>query len=242
MGSPGRTGPNNFTSSSQNPFINPATPSNAGTYTVTVTGTNTCMATGTADVTVNPLPVISTRDGNASFLFWRPNGSIQTTVTGGTTPYSYSWTPSSLNGQPNPTGLAAGTYSLTVSDGQSCFANSSTTVTQPAVLTLNCLQQSPVSTPGGNDGSASIAIGGGTAPYTYAWSGASGGSASAASAGIYIISNLVAGSYSLTLTDFGAARRLAAFPSPHPAAPVLPSAPSSRSRSSAAAAWTAPSP
>jgi hypothetical protein len=49
------TGPNNFTSTLSNPTINNALSVNAGVYTLTVTGQNSCNNTSTTNVVVNEI-------------------------------------------------------------------------------------------------------------------------------------------------------------------------------------------
>ncbi|MBK9016261.1 MAG: SprB repeat-containing protein [Saprospiraceae bacterium] len=129
------------------------------------------------------------------------DGAIALTVAGGATPYGFDWNDNSLDGIEDPTGLAAGNYAVTVSDASGCMVNGSAGVTEPSPLSLSCAQQSPVTTAGGSDGVASITFGGGTGNYEYAWSGAASGSVANAPAGVATISNLPAGTYSLTLTD-----------------------------------------
>jgi gliding motility-associated-like protein len=91
----------------------------AGTYTVTVTGTNTCSAS---------LPVLLTEPGKLSIgtiisdaKCASYNGSIISTVNGGTTPYSYAWSNAATTA--SVTNLAAGTYSLLVTDAKACLAS-----------------------------------------------------------------------------------------------------------------------
>ena len=81
-----------------------------------------------------------------------------------------------FDGIEDPTGLLAGTYLVTVTDGAGCTANATVTLTNPAALVLVCAQQNPVSTIGGSNGSATVQISGGMAAYTLAWSGAASGS------------------------------------------------------------------
>ncbi len=59
------------------------------------------------------------------------NASLNSTVNGGTTPYSYAWSNSSTDS--NISGVAAGGYSLTVTDNNGCTASASTTV-----LSISC--------------------------------------------------------------------------------------------------------
>ena len=68
-------------------------------------------------------------------VYKRQNGTITANIpTGGTTPYTYSWSPS---GGANITAssLSAGTFTVTVTDAHGCTAIASATLTQPATLT-----------------------------------------------------------------------------------------------------------
>jgi hypothetical protein len=107
---------------------------------------------------------------------------------GGTAPYTYAWSNGATGA--NVTGLAAGSYSVTVTDAGGCSATQSFTITQPTALAAT-VTTAPVSCAGGT-GSASIVASGGTSPYTYNWS--SGGSGTSAT-------GLANGSYTVTVTD-----------------------------------------
>jgi len=118
------------------------------------------------------------------------NGAVTVTVTGGTSPYTYAWSTGSTN--MSVSSLPAGTYWVTVTDGGSATATSSATVTQPALLTASASVVSHVSIYQGSDGSATVAPGGGTSPFTYNWSNSTTTQAN---------SNLTAGTYWVTVTD-----------------------------------------
>lgn len=171
-----------------------ATGLSAGTYTVTISDNNGCTATLTTSITQPPVLSANVGTTNAT-CFGSSNGTATATGSGGVTPYGISWS----NGASGPllTGLPAGTYTATVTDGNSCTASQTGTVGQPPALQIS-LVVSAVSCFGGNDGSV-VATGSGGAPgaggYTFAWSTGSNGPT---------INNLAAGNYTVTMTDSNA--------------------------------------
>ncbi len=161
----------------------------AGSYTVTVTDANGCIETAT--ITINDLgggTATAAVDNNAS-CNGVCDGQATVTMTGGTTPYTYLW--SSGGTGATETGLCAGTYTVDVTDANGCVASTSVTITEPAVLTASTTGND-VSCNGVCDGDATVTAGGGTTPYTYAWS--SGGTA-------INETGLCAGTYTVTVTD-----------------------------------------
>jgi hypothetical protein len=118
------------------------------------------------------------------------NGSITITPNGGSGTYpSYHWS----NGAPtqNVSNLCAGSYSVTVTDGNSCTARNSYTINQP----LNLVLQStilPATCAGSCDGSIDLTVAGGCTPYTYIWNN---GAVS------QDIGSIVQGIYSVTVSD-----------------------------------------
>ena len=160
----------------------------AGTYNVTVTDAHGCEATASYTVT-QPAVLVATGSGTNVSCNGGNNGTATVTVTGGTEPYTYLWS----NGATTQSisGLTAGTYNVTVTDAHGCEATASYTVTQPAVLVATG-SGTNVSCNGGNNGTATVTVTGGTEPYTYLWSNG---------ATTQSISGLVAGTYSVTVTD-----------------------------------------
>ncbi|PJJ06974.1 SprB-like repeat protein [Flavobacterium sp. 1] len=164
----------------------------AGSYTVTVTDANGC--TATRNYTITQPSAISTATGSQTNVSCNggTNGSASVSPSGGTPGYTYSWSPSGGTAA-TATGLAAGSYTVTVTDANGCTATRNYTITQPSAISTATGSQTNVSCNGGTNGSASVSPSGGTPGYTYSWS-PSGGTAATAT-------GLAAGSYTVTVTD-----------------------------------------
>ncbi|MEO8148241.1 MAG: GEVED domain-containing protein [Bacteroidia bacterium] len=117
------------------------------------------------------------------------NGALDINASGGTPPYSYSWN----NGAStkNLSGLAAGTYTCTITDSRGCTTTISVTITQPLTLSANCLSTNAVCF-NANNGTVTVGASNGTGPYNYLWSNGS----TNASQG-----SLAPGTYTVTVTD-----------------------------------------
>ncbi len=160
-----------------------------GTYDVTVTDAASCAVVSNGTVSGPSLLSAATSPMNPAC--GSANGSITATSTGGTLPYTYTWD-AAANGQTTPTatGLAAGTYIVTVEDNNGCTAIVSTTIASPGGPTATV--SSTNATCGSNNGSATATPAGGTPPYTYNWNNGQT---------VQTAINLAAGSYSVTITD-----------------------------------------
>ena len=88
---------------------------------------------------------------------------------------------------------------MTVTDANGCAASQVVTISSGA--TAIAIIAAPTDGTCGNTGSIAVTISGGQPNYTINWTGASSGSATAGSGG-YTISDLVAGDYTITVTDF----------------------------------------
>jgi len=94
------------------------------------------------------------------------NGSASSTVSGGITPYTYTWSNSQTT--PNINSLSAGTYTLNITDNNGCSGSASVAISQPS--TISVIANSVPTNVGGCTGSAWVSsVSGGTAPYTYLW-------------------------------------------------------------------------
>jgi gliding motility-associated-like protein len=160
-----------------------------GTYTVTVTDANGCSATASATITQNDaLTIAATGTTNVS-CNGLSDGSLNITVSGGVSPYTFVWSNGATT--EDVTGLSAGSYSVTVTDAAGCTGSASFTISQPNELTIEATADN-VSCEGGSNGAADLLIGGGTLPYSFAWSNGST---------IEDLTGLSAGVYSVTVTD-----------------------------------------
>ncbi|MES2330753.1 MAG: SprB repeat-containing protein, partial [Bacteroidota bacterium] len=162
----------------------------AGTYTVTVTDANHCVATATVTIT-EPAAAIRISPSQVNVLcYGASTGSINSNVSGGTAPYAYSWTGGAQTA--DISGLAAGTYTVTVTDANHCVATATVTITEPAAAIRISPSQVNVLCYGASTGSINSNVSGGTAPYAYSWSNG---------AQTADISGLAAGTYTVTVTD-----------------------------------------
>ncbi len=180
------TAPYTYTWSTGN-ATNAITGLNAGTYSVTVKDATGCVTIQSITIGQGNSLTINVDVTNVS-CFGLSNGVATAMIVGGSAPYTYNWSNGSKT--PSVNGLPFGNYSVTVTDAAGCTSNKQFTVSQPSAIgiTIN------ITNPNCNSGKGSMTanVTGGTAPYTYIWSNA--GNATT-------ISNLSAGSYSVTVTD-----------------------------------------
>ncbi len=158
-----------------------------GIYTVTVTSGG-CSATSSAIVNNTNGPSVTVLQTDPT-CFNSNNGSATLVVSGGSSPYSYTW--SNASTASSITGAGSGTYTVIVTDASNCQATKTVTLTQPNAITFNPTIAN-VNCFGDNTGSISLSVAGGTSPYGYTWNNSSASSA---------INNLTAGSYAVTVID-----------------------------------------
>ena len=160
-----------------------------GSYTVTVTDANNCTKTGNYTIT-NLFTLSTSATATAAACFGANSGGISTTISGGTTPYTYAWS----NGASTQSliNTIAGTYTLTITDANLCKSIVSAQITQPTAALALSFSKIDVKCFGNSTGSATSNVTGGTSPYTYTWS--NGATTSS-------LSNITSGTYTLTVTD-----------------------------------------
>lgn len=162
----------------------------AGTYSLLVTDAeNGCTATASTIVIQNA-PVSATFDDVLHVLCNGGNNGTATTVpAGGNSSYEYLWS----NGETTSTisNLAAGTYTVVVTDGDDCSATASVEITQPLIVSPNA-SATPQSAANVNDGTATANPSGGTGDFEYAWS---------TGETTQTIAGLAPGNYTVIVTD-----------------------------------------
>jgi len=177
----------------------------AGSYYFTVTDAHGCTASTSITIT-QPSALTANCGGTAVTTNGGNNGTASVTASGGSAGYTYHWntgaTTSSISG------LTAANYCVTVTDNASCSASCCFNVTQPNSVNVTC-GGTPVSCNGGSNGSASVTASGGVPGYTYHWNNG---------ATTTSVSNLTAGTYSVTVTDSQSATNTCSFTVTQPTA------------------------
>ncbi|WP_157956072.1 beta strand repeat-containing protein [Flavobacterium kingsejongi] len=158
-------------------------------YRAVATGTCT-MNSNYATLTVTSIIITGTKT-NVS-CFEGTNGAVSVVPSGGVPSYTYSWNTNPVQHTAMLTGLAAGTYTVTVTDANGCTGSQSFVIGQPTPLTASATTYN-VRCHGGSSGFANITVSGGTGTYTYVW-GHSGITTATAT-------GLSVGNYTVTATD-----------------------------------------
>jgi len=164
----------------------------AGTYNIVVADANNCTATAQVVLTQPTELVIDSVTITDVLCFGATTGEIEVIAQGGTAPYSYAINGGAAQSSGLFGGLAAGDYTVVVTDFRGCNVSTGVvTVSQPTELTL-ALSSIDAQTCNAPQGSAFASVQGGVGPYIYLWS--NGDTTDS-------IAGLVAGNYSVTVTD-----------------------------------------
>jgi gliding motility-associated-like protein len=180
----------------------------AGFYKVTITDANGCTLIDTFRLTeskqLSAISDVSNYNGSNIKCAGSTEGSISLSISGGTTPFSYIWTgPGNFTSTgKDVSNLKAGIYKVLISDANGCTLTDSFTLKEPAPITnvpaISDYNGHNVSCFGSSNGSINLTVSGGTAPFTYAWTGKPG---SGYTANTKNISSLGAGLYKVIITD-----------------------------------------
>ncbi|MBI2271144.1 MAG: gliding motility-associated C-terminal domain-containing protein [Bacteroidetes bacterium] len=173
-----------------------ATGLSTGTYTILVKEGGGCSDSFTVTVTQQTVAITATPLTTPSNC-GNNTGTINVTAGGGTLPYTYSWNPPAGTSA-SASGLGAGSYTLTVTDNIGCEVTTVATISSINGPAITSVAPFDVLCNSGTDGSATVTITNGTAPYTYSWSG---GSAAVTSSLTSSISSQPAATYFVTITD-----------------------------------------
>jgi len=145
----------------------------ASSYTITVTDASGCVETATVVITGPGNFTSSVTSQVNATCTGTCDATATVTATGGTAPYTYQWNdPANQVGQ-SATGLCAGIYSVTVTDGNGCISVTTVTVTQPQAMSASTTANDPACF-GVCNATSTVFTTGGTFPYTYVWSDPNG--------------------------------------------------------------------
>ncbi len=138
----------------------------AGTYNVTVTDVNGCLSTQSVIIT-QPVASLTITSGSTNAACGSSNGTVSITATGGTPTYIYNWS----TGQTTTTvtGLTAGTYTIITTDNNGCSQTATVIVPGSPGPSITGKSSTNVTCNGLNNGTATLSVSSGTAPYIYTW-------------------------------------------------------------------------
>ena len=184
----------------------------AGTYTVDIEDGGDCPET--LEFTIDQ-PEGMEIDLDESFTdllcFENEDGTLNINVTGGTLPYEFTWSateggviPDGQQNNEDLTELAAGIYTVDVSDSNNCPEETLTfTVSEPDLMVIELQESSNTDLLcfEDNNGTLNINIVNGTGTFLYTWSATEGGVIPDGQQNNQNLTGLVAGIYSVLVTD-----------------------------------------
>lgn len=159
----------------------------AGTYTVTITDADGVELV--RQYVVSAVKTMLTQNITTNYKCNANTGDVAVTVSGGNTPYSFSWNTNPVQTNDTAFNLAVGTYTYTVTDSVGCTHTDSTTLNINAYWS-NITANNPDCV--NSNGTAFMQVYGGIPPYSYTWNS---GDTTAT------VNNLAPGSYQVTATD-----------------------------------------
>ena len=161
----------------------------AGAYTCTVTDMNNQSASISVNI-LQPPSIALTIGQNSVTCNGFCNGSVTTTVSGGTPNYTYLWSDGSA--LPNLSNVCAGNYTVTITDANGCSLKAFPSVSQPPAFTISEISNDLLCS-GDQSGSIIVSANGGTPGYTYQWIPNVGNTPT--------VNNLSAGNYTVIVHD-----------------------------------------
>jgi len=164
----------------------------AGSNSVLVTDANGCTALATTNISSTGGPTVAISSQANVTCFGANTGTATINTSGGTAPYSYTWTPGNLSSA-SQTSLSAGIYTINVADVNQCAGAATLSISQPTSSLTAIISSTSATSCGINTGGATVTANGGTPGYTYSWTPSGGTTAS--------VANLSTGSNTVTVID-----------------------------------------
>jgi hypothetical protein len=165
----------------------------AQVYSVVITYANGCTETASTTVVLNDCsctpPTLSASTTNV-LCKNDATGSINLTITGGVAPYSIVWSNGATT--EDVSALVAGTYKVVVTENGGCKDSLTITITEPSGILSSTTTSTNATCFGYSNGAIDLTVSGGTSPYSFVWSN---------TATSEDLSNLVIGTYDVTVTD-----------------------------------------
>ncbi len=159
-----------------------------GNYSLTAADVRGCKDSFNVSITEPKLPLKTSVTHVDLTCKGANSGSADLTVTGGTAPYSFQWNPNGAVTE-DLTGIAAGIYTVIVTDSKECLSAAKVTINEPADLLLISSNVTPVRCQGESNGAISLSTVGGLSPYSYLWSqnGTTADNLAGLSSGLYSV-------------------------------------------------------
>lgn len=168
----------------------PLTAVPAGQYVVYMFDANFCLRVDTINIS-EPAAITVTADITHVSCYNGSDGSVDLTVSGGISPYTYSWNNGLYNTE-DVSGLTAGQYVVAVTDSHDCIYHDTLVILQPTAIQTQ-ISVRPVRCFQGSDGVVNLTVTGGSPPYTYHWNNGSYTTED--------LQNVPAGQYDVLITD-----------------------------------------
>lgn len=165
----------------------------AGNYNIVVMDATSTTTTGSVTLAQPDALVVNGSSTNTS-CNGSATGTASAAASGGAGSFSYSWNDLMSQTTATATGLTAGTYMVTVTDGAGCQGMATVVVNEPAAIVVSGV---PTDEQTGNDGAIDLSVSGGTTPYYYDWDNDGTGDIDDTED----LSGLTSGTYSVVVTD-----------------------------------------
>jgi gliding motility-associated-like protein len=163
-----------------------------GFYFLQITDINNCTLIKTLTIAQPSASLTAVIATNSVLCYGNSTGSALATVNGGTSPYSFSWTPTGGNTL-TAINLSVGIYSFQVTDLNNCSLTKTLTIAQPSNSLTATIASNSILCYGYSTGSATATVNGGTLPYLNSWLPFGGTNNFATS--------LISGTYTFQITD-----------------------------------------